>query len=176
VFPHERKPAAGMTEREPTSSGDAAVPPGRARGGGRSPRGVAGRERALYLAVGAANTGIAVAIFTALQLAVGRYVHYLVVLMVTHVASVLIAFVLYRRLVFQVHGGVWRDLARFELVYLSALGVNFVLLPLLVEIAGIPVLPAQLLVVGVTAAMSFVGHKHLSFRRPAVVQPGRMSP
>jgi len=57
------------------------------------------------------------------------------------------------------------DLWRFETVYLSALAVNFVVLPLLVEIAHLPVLLAQALIVLVTSLMSWVGHKHYSFRR-----------
>jgi hypothetical protein len=35
----------------------------------------------------------------------------------------------------------------------------------LVEIAGVPVLPAQALIVLVTAVISWIGHKHYSFRR-----------
>ena len=57
------------------------------------------------------------------------------------------------------------DLWRFETVYLSALAVNFVLLPVLVELAHLPVLLAQALIVFVTSVMSWVGHKHYSFRR-----------
>src|SRR5450759_3646935 len=71
----------------------------------------------------------------------------------------------YRFVVFRVRGHVLSDLWRFETVYLSALAVNFALLPLLVEIAGLPVLLAQALIVFVTSLMSWVGHKHYSFRR-----------
>ena len=48
----------------------------------------------------------------------------------------LCAFVLHRRFVFRVRGGVWLDLARFELVNLGALAANAVVLPILVEWAG----------------------------------------
>jgi putative flippase GtrA len=60
---------------------------------------------------------------------------------------------------------VLRDLARFETIYLSALAVNFVLLPVLVEIADLPVLLAQAMIVLVTSLMSWLGHKNFSFRR-----------
>lgn len=122
-------------------------------------------QRIAFLGVGVANTIIGGFWFVFLELAVGHVVGYLVVLLAAHVASVVSAFILYRRVVFRVRRHVWRDLARFELVYVSALGVNLVLLPLLVEVAGLPVIPAQFLVVGVTAVMSFFGHKHFSFRR-----------
>jgi putative flippase GtrA len=83
------------------------------------------------------------------------------------VVSVIVAFVLYRTLVFRVTGQVWRDLARFESVYLVSLGVNWVLLNLLTVVLGLPAILAQALVVGVIAVVSFFGHKHFSFRRSA---------
>jgi putative flippase GtrA len=67
--------------------------------------------------------------------------------------------------VFRVRGHLLKDLWRFETVYLTALGVNFVLLPLLVQLGHLPVLLAQALIMVVTSVMSWVGHKHYSFRR-----------
>jgi putative flippase GtrA len=90
---------------------------------------------------------------------------YLVALACAHVVGVLFAFVMYRFVVFRVRGHLLADLWRFETVYLLALAVNFVLLPLLVEIAHLPVLVAQALIVLVTSVMSWVGHKNYSFRR-----------
>lgn len=126
---------------------------------------VSGDQRVAFLGVGAVNTLIGAGFFIGLQLTLGRVVHYLVVLLVAHVLSVLCAFVLHRRVVFRVRGNVLVDLARFETVYLGALAVNLAALPALVEVAGLPVIPAQLLVVGGTALMSWFGHKHFSFRR-----------
>jgi putative flippase GtrA len=73
---------------------------------------------------------------------------------------------MHRRFVFRVQGNVLVDLMRFETVYLGALVINAVLLPLLVEVGGLPVIPSQFLIVGVTAVISFFGHRHFSFRRP----------
>jgi putative flippase GtrA len=137
---------------------------------------IARDQRVAFLVVGVVNTAVGVAWFTSFQLILGGVVHYLVVLLMAHVASVLCAFVLYRRVVFRVRGPVWRDLLRFQLVYVTALVVNLLLLPMLVEIAGVPVLPAQFLIVGVTAMISFFGHKHFSFRRrPSIHQDGGWS-
>jgi len=119
-----------------------------------------------FLAVGATNTAIGFLFFVFFEYTVGVWLGYLVSLLCAHIASVLCAFVLYRKLVFRVRGHVFRDLARFELVYLSALGVNFVLLPLLVELGGLPVILSQALIVFVTSLMSFFGHRGFSFRRP----------
>ncbi len=124
-------------------------------------------QRLAFLVVGAMNTAIGFFWFVVFQHLVGQHVGYLFALVLAHIASVICAFWLYRHLVFRVRGHVWRDLARFETVYLSALAVNVVLLPLFVEIFGLPVLVGQALVVFVTSVISWVGHKRFSFRRPA---------
>jgi putative flippase GtrA len=124
-------------------------------------------QRVAFMGVGAFNTALGAALFVALELTLGRIVGYLVVLLIAHVLAVLCAFVLHRRMVFLVTGNVLVDLIRFEMVYVGALGLNLALLPLLVEVVGLPVIGAQFLVVGVTAVVSFLGHKHFSFRRSA---------
>jgi putative flippase GtrA len=118
------------------------------------------------LLTGIVNTGFGLLVFTCLELLLHDVVGYLVVLVVAHVLGVLEAFWLYRRTVFRVEGNVLGDLIRFESVYLVALAVNLVLLPLLVEVGRLPVIGSQALVVLVTAVLSFFGHKHFSFRRP----------
>lgn len=125
-------------------------------------------ERVRFLVTGAVNTGFAVVVFAGLELALRGTVGYLVVLLLTHVLGVLEAFTLYRFTVFRVRGNVVRDLLRFESVYLVGLAVNAALLPLLVEVVGLPVIGSQVLIVGVTALVSFFGHKHFSFRRPGL--------
>jgi putative flippase GtrA len=122
-------------------------------------------QRVAFLLVGLANTVIGTAWFVIFQLLLQRWIGYMGVLLCAHVAAVLCAFVLYRTFVFVVHGHVLRDLVRFEVVNLTALGVNAVLLPLLVELAHWPVLVAQVSIVGVTVVVSFFGHRGFSFRR-----------
>ncbi|MGW9629779.1 glycosyltransferase [Agromyces sp. NPDC055520] len=122
-------------------------------------------QRIAFLLVGATNTAIGFAFFVGFEVTIGRVWGYLATLAFAHVFSVLCAFVLYRFFVFKVRGHVWRDLGRFEMVYLVSLGVNAALLPLLVEIGGLPVIPAQALIVVVTTLISFFGHRGFSFRR-----------
>ena len=121
-------------------------------------------QRVAFLVVGGINTVVGLLAFAAFLVLLGQQ-RYLTVLVCAHVVSVLIAFVLYRLVVFRVRGHLLADLWRFETVYLSALAVNLVLLPLLVEIAHLPVLLAQALIVVVTSVMSWLGHKNYSFRR-----------
>jgi len=123
-------------------------------------------QRVAFLLVGGVNTVVGFLCFAGFLLLLGQR-RYLAVLVSAHVVSVLIAFVLYRFVVFRVRGHVLADLWRFETVYLSALAINLVLLPVLVEIAHLPVLLAQALIMLVTSLMSWVGHKNYSFRRPS---------
>ena len=121
-------------------------------------------QRVAFLIVGAINTVVGYLCFAGILTILGQR-HYLAALACAHVVGVLFAFVLYRFVVFRVRGHLLADLWRFETVYLSALAVNFVLLPVLVELAHLPVLLAQALIVFVTSVMSWVGHKNYSFRR-----------
>ena len=80
--------------------------------------------------------------------------------------GVLSAFVLYRRFVFRVRGHVWRDLARFESVYITALAINSVALPAVVHL-GMERILAQGIITLALTVLSYFGHRHFSFRRKA---------
>ena len=132
-------------------------------------------RRIAFLLVGGFNTLFGYALFALftwligmpLTPRIGEALSADVVLLPSHIVSVVVAFVLYRRFVFRVRGHVARDLLRFESVYLVAIGVNLVLLPLLVHFARLPSLVAQALIVIVTTLISYFGHRDFSFRRGA---------
>lgn len=128
-------------------------------------------QRARFILVGVLNTGFGYGVFALLVLTAGGWLHYLLILLVAHVVGVLEAFVLHRRLTFRVHGRVLGDLVRFWSVYLVALAANMVLLPLLVEVGGVPVLLAQAVVLLLTALGSYVAHRSFSFRRRLPLPP-----
>jgi putative flippase GtrA len=135
-------------------------------------------QQVAFLLVGATNTAVGFLVFVgfdrlyaAVAPAWGSVLHNTVTLACSHVVSVIIAFVLYRTLVFRVTGHLWRDLARFESVYLVSLAVNWLLLNLLTVVIGLSVIVAQALVVAVIAMVSYFGHKHFSFRRPDPAAP-----
>jgi len=121
-------------------------------------------QRVAFLIVGGINTIVGFLCFAGFLVLLGKQ-RYMVTLVCAYVVAVLIAFVLYRYVVFRVRGHVLADLWRFTTVYLLALAVNLIALPLLVEVAHVPPLPAQALITLVTSLMSWVGHKHYSFRR-----------
>ncbi len=137
-----------------------------------SPSGTHGRTRALsraegvrYAIVGLVNTVFGYGVFAVLELVVGSRLPYLAVLLVAHVVGVLNAFLLHRVVTFRVRGQLLLDLARFWSIHLVGLAINLVLLPVLVEVAGLPVLIAQAAVLLLVAIGSYAGHKRFSFRR-----------
>jgi putative flippase GtrA len=144
------------------------MPPARMSGGMTGPPGwflrVVRDQRVAFLLVGAVNTAVGFLCFAGFLALLGEQ-RYMATLLCSHVVAVLVAFVLYRFAVFRVRGHVLADLWRFEMVYLSALAVNLVTLPLLVHFAHLQPLPAQALILVVTSVMSWLGHKHYSFRR-----------
>ena len=131
-------------------------------------------QRVRFLAVGAVNTVVGYALFAAFDIFVFRSLPfgYLASLIVSYAIAIVLAFILYRRFVFKVHGQIWTDLARFVSVYLVAIGVNFVALPVLIELAHLNSLVAQAIVLVVTTLMSFFGHREFSFRRD-IAESGR---
>jgi putative flippase GtrA len=131
-------------------------------------------QRVAFLVVGVINTLVGFAVFVACSESVGHFVDHrfgtvagsLVTLVISQVLTVLFAFVMHRRFVFRVRGHVLRDLVRFESVYLTALGINAVALPVLVEL-GLPRIPAQTIIVAFTMLLNYFGHRLFSFRRGA---------
>jgi putative flippase GtrA len=84
-------------------------------------------QRVAFLVVGGINTVVGLAIFAACSQTVGHSVDQrfgkvagtLVTVIISHVLSVVFAFVMHRRFVFRVRGHVVRDLLRFQSVYLT---------------------------------------------------------
>jgi putative flippase GtrA len=108
------------------------------------------------------------ALFVAFELAIGRVIGYLGSLYASYAIATLLAFYLHRRFTFRVSrsGRVLVDFLRFQSIYVVSLIVNTAALPLLVESLGMNALVAQGIIVIVTTAISYVGHKRFSFRRP----------
>jgi putative flippase GtrA len=124
-------------------------------------------ERVRFLLVGGTNTVVGYGLFALLELTIGQRVGYLVSLYLSYAIAVAVAFVLHRRFTFRVtgSGNVLLDFVRFASVYVVTLAINTVALPLLVELGGLVPLVAQAIVVVVTTAVSYFGHKFFSFRR-----------
>lgn len=117
-----------------------------------------------FVVVGGVNSAFAYGVFAALQLTLGRVVHYLVVLVLSNIVSILEAFILQRAVVWRVRGHWWRQIIRFSTVYLVVLALNVPLLSLLVEVIHLPVLLAQGLIMAANAIGTFSIHRVFTFR------------
>lgn len=90
--------------------------------------------------------------------------HYMIAIAVAQVVTIAAAFPAYRTIVFESSGRVWSDFVRFLGVWASGAFAGILLTPALVEIAGMPPLPAQIIAIAIVAVGSFLGHHFFSFR------------
>lgn len=117
-----------------------------------------------FCAIGGVGAGINLAVYTALVH--GADVHYLLAATVSFVVAVTNNYLLNRWWTFRRHrGSVASQGARFLVVSLVALGANLLIVLLLVEAAGLPKVPAQVLAIVLVTPVNFVGNKLWSFRR-----------
>jgi len=125
------------------------------------------------LLIGGVNTSLGYALLVLFEVTIGKELGYLVSLYLSYSIAIGLAFVLHRRFTFRIvgTGNSLIDLMRFSGVYVVALAANTLTLPLLIEIAGVPPLPAQAIVVMVTTILSYLGHKYFSFHRSQPPQP-----
>jgi putative flippase GtrA len=126
-----------------------------------------GGEKIRYLVVGVWNTVFSYLSFAVLYFLFSPRLHYLVLLAISNLMSITNAYAGYKIFVFRTRGNYIREYFRFYVVYGAAIAINFVLLPVCVELLKIPPLVAAALLTAFTVASSYLGHKHFSFRRPA---------
>jgi putative flippase GtrA len=124
-------------------------------------------ERVRFVIVGGFNTVFGYLLFALFQLTTGPYLGYFFSLYASFLVASIVAFLLHRRHTFKVHGtgNILVDFLRFISVYVVALTLNSIALPLLVEGADMSPLIAQAIIVIVTTVTSYFGHKYFSFRR-----------
>lgn len=129
------------------------------------------RREVLFLLVGGTNTVLGLAVFALLYWLWGDTLHYLGALVLAYAVGIAVGFTLQRRFVFRVRGNVLLDLVRYTGVQAVALALNSAVLPVLVEAAGLPVLPAQVVSLVVVVVATYFAHLLFSFRRPEPERP-----
>ncbi|MFC9998861.1 GtrA family protein [Nocardia sp. NPDC127526] len=127
------------------------------------------RQEVAYALVGGFNTllGMALTIMwlKILDGAVSKDIAAALSVVLAYCISIVIAFVLHRTLVFRVRGKVLRDFVAFVGVNSVGMVLNMVLLQFVVSVFHAPEEPAAVVVMGLVAAVTFFGHRHISFRR-----------
>lgn len=122
------------------------------------------REQIQYLAVGGWNTVFGYLNFVVLYWLLHDRVAVALILVMSYALSIANAYICYRYVVFRSHGAVWRELPRFSGVYLVALAANLIVLPLALRTLPLNAYAIQAVFTVCVVALSYVGHKHVSFR------------
>lgn len=121
-------------------------------------------EKIRYLLVGGYNTAFGYILFVLLLMLLKDRVHYLIVLVISHVISVTNAYLAYKFLVFKTQEQWLLEFVKFNTVYLGMLSINLVALPAMVELLAIRPIVGQAWFVIITVIVSYLGHKHFSFK------------
>lgn len=123
-------------------------------------------ERPLrFAAAGAANTIFGLGIYPLLLWAVPAFrTHYLLALGIAQAVSLCFAFTTYKLGVFRTRGNVMREFGAFASFYLFNYAANWIALPILVEVGGIPPVIAQLGFAFVIIVTSWFWHSRVTFR------------
>jgi putative flippase GtrA len=127
-----------------------------------------------YLLVGIWNTAFGYGLYAGFTALLSHYVanSYLPALLLSNLLSITVSFLGYKWFVFRTTGNYFREWCRCVSVYSGSMLISFVTLPFLVyffrSILGYsrqaPYLAGGVLT-GMTAIISFFGHKHISFRK-----------
>ena len=110
--------------------------------------------------------GVTQAVYlTTMAVAMWGGTHYLLALALAQVAAITFAFPTYRNLVFVAEGSVLRQFGSFMGVWWTGAAMSLVGVPVLVELAGLPPLGAQVIVLTFVVLASYLGHRTITFRR-----------
>lgn len=120
-----------------------------------------------YLVVGGWNTLFGYLSFATLYYLFSPFVHYMLIMVVSTVINITNAYVFYKILVFRTRGNYLREYLRFYAVYAVPIAAGFILFPLAIEVLRMNPYVAQAGIMVLTIVVSYLGHKHISFRPAA---------
>jgi putative flippase GtrA len=126
-----------------------------------------GSQPLRYLVVGGWNTLFGYVSFASLYYIFSPVIHYLLIMVMSTVINITNAYLFYKFLVFRTRGDYLREYLRFYAVYAVPIASSFILFPLAIEVMGMNPYLAQAGIVGLTIVVSYLGHKHISFRADA---------
>ena len=119
-----------------------------------------------FLVAGAANTVFGLAVYPLLLWSSPTlHRHYLIALGIAQAISLCFAFATYKLGVFRTRGNLAREFGTFSGFYLFNYAANWAALPLLVEVAGLPPVVAQLGFTAVLIVGSWFWHNNVTFRQ-----------
>lgn len=126
---------------------------------------VLSRQEVRYLIAGGWNTVFGYGVYAGLLYLFQPWVHYMVIAVAGNVLAITMAYATHKLFVFRTKGNVLREYVRFYGVYGVTAVLGLAALPFCVEVLGMSPYVAPLLIMGVTVAVSYLGHKHFSFKK-----------
>jgi len=124
-----------------------------------------GRRPLRFLVAGAANPVFGLGIYPLLLWSFAALQHhYMLALGIAQAVSLCFAFATYKLGVFRTRGNLAREFGTFSSFYLFNYAANWAALPLLVEVAGLPPILAQLGFTAILIVGSYFWHSHVTFR------------
>lgn len=117
-----------------------------------------------YLFVGGWNTLFGVGLFTFLYWLWGSQKNYLLIGIAVQILAVTNAFLCYKWIVFRTHGNYLREYLKCWTVYGSSALIGTAGMILLVELAGMNPVRANILITALSVIWSYLGHRFFSFR------------
>jgi putative flippase GtrA len=122
-------------------------------------------EKIRYLLVGGYNTAFGYILFVLLLILFKNRAHYLILLIISHVVSVVNAFLAYKFFVFKTREPWLPEFFKFNMVYLGVLLINLIALPIMVNFLSIRPIIGQTWFVVITVVVSYLGHTNYSFSK-----------
>lgn len=121
------------------------------------------KKKLVYGVVGVWNTVFAYVAFYLIYEAINKHIHYFAILLLSQVVGLTNAFVLHKWLVFKSKGPWLKEYVKYYFVYGGTLIFNLIAIWLMVDIGGLNVLIAQLIISIVVVVMAYIGHNNFSF-------------
>lgn len=122
------------------------------------------RQEIRYLIAGGWNTVFGYGVYAGMYYFLHQCIHYLLIAVVANVIAITMAYATHKIFVFRTKGNAAREYLKFYGVYGLTTVLGLLALPLLIEVLKINPYIAPLITIAITIIMSYLGHKHFSFK------------
>lgn len=123
-------------------------------------------EKVRFVLVGGFNTIFGFSFFALLYSFLYKDTHYLIILILSNFVSIMVAFFMLKFFVFKTKCNYLGELFRCFITYLTIFFLNSGLLYLLVDLFNQHVIISQFFITIAIVILSYMGHKHFSFKIP----------
>lgn len=117
-----------------------------------------------FLLIGGFNSAVSPTVYALLYFVLISYIHYISILILTHLIATFVAFMTHRFLVFRSQKSFLREFLKANITYLVALLINICMTYILVQHFKIHPIIAVAINSFFIAIFSYLGHKYFSFR------------